>query len=534
VLQVAAVLRVMVEASSALDAQALCSLLQLNTWCRKAVLGSRTHHSISIKAAPQIVAGFTAWLPRHAGLFAGLQLVRPDDSPEWKQREADGKSISTALTSALQQCSAAAHAVPPFSTSAAHPAGTAEAPTMPLLLTSFSSKVYVTPAVLQGLPCATLTCLELDQFCRHGYSWYGRGVDIPTALPQLSNLRSLHFRSDLRLDWGCPRRECLKRLPHLPPLLTRLNIGPVETANTSILPSSLVELKLMVIEVRDTSEDPYSDDDEWVQPEPGQHLFRTVQVVDLSHLPLLQRCELKRTLSGIAPSRTNYLDTMTVQFAAPHLTWLDLRGNFDEVLGLPSPCALQGLILMGGTIRASRLAQLISGMPELVECFYNGTDLTFDQPWFHLSCPLLAVPINEQQLVAEALGSATKLTWLFVDGLKTDGHLMWGEEGLVKAPRDVFRIRDPESSPSSGDEAEQGHSHVNWGQHISQLVNLIELRLLVKLCDSDVLQFTTLTALTLLDAGWNYDHNTLIREQVQPHLPALEWISPYLCLDYSW
>jgi len=532
VLQVAAVLSVIVEVSCVLDCQSLCSLLQLNTVCRKAVLGSRGHHSISIEAVPHKVAGFAAWLPRHAGLVAGLQLVRRSDSFDPVINWTKYKLIEKALASGLQQSSAAGHAVPPFSTSAAHP-GTADAPYILLLLASFGSQVYVSPAVLRALPCALLTCLELDQFCYGGCYHRNNKSDVLAMLRQLTSLNNLKLRNEY--DSIC---SCLRGLSDLPPLLTRLNIGPLESVNASVLPPSLVELKLMVEldDPRKPPSDEYDDDGEWVEPEVDQELLQAAKRLDLTHLPLLQRCEVHRKLTEFETDGYYYWDysqTMTIELAAPNLTRLQLDGNFSDVLGLPVPCLVQELCLVSCSIRGSRLACLISHMPHLVDFFYHSFE-------HNLEDYLLSVPMEEEQLVAAALGGATKLTSLYVDGLGMGGHMVWCEDGLVEAHRRVDRIvqeseqgLDQDSQSSSMDEPEQDLDDTHWGRHISGLVNLRKLDLFVHVDDSDVLQLTTLTALTYLQlAGLDVADETF--KVVRAHLSALQVLNPPGYIDLSW
>jgi len=444
---------------------------------------------------------------------------------------------------------------------------------MPLLLTSFSSEVYVTPAALQGLPCATLTRLELDQYCRdHFYDRRTLGGDVPALLGQLTNLNTLKLRTNHRLFDGVFEpcgQDCIRRLPYLPPTLTRLDIGPLESLNTTILPTSLVELKL-IVEFKDPREPP-SDDQEWsgsasdeedeweemaeedqevvqeVDQEAAQRFLQAAWQLDLTHLPLLQRCKVRRVLSRSEEEaedrarKHDYTQTMTIALAAPHLTRLELC-NLSDVFGLPVPCDVQVLWLIGCSMRASRIAQLVSHMPDLIEFRYGGYDATHDEPCCNLECPLVRVPMVEERMVAAALGSATQLTSLIVDGFGPhyypEGYLVWGDNGLVVAPlRRLSQLYKEEKPPSSSAYTpDQDPSRVHWGYHISGLVNLRRLVLFSDVQASDVQKLTALTALTQLI--WHCGAEEEVEEAYKalvPHLRALKVLNPwFIDIGFTW
>lgn len=340
VLQVANMLSLLIETSSdtpGLDTMTLCNLLQLNTACRQAICSSRGHHILTIKATQPAVAGLCAWLPRHAGLVAELRLQPAGGqyNRNHDQEYAICASMAPKLVAALQSCTAAAGAGianMAVSTAMGMQRGlepTAAPPAMQLLLTGFQSPMYVAPAVLQALPAANLTRLDLNKGFSYVTGAYHQDVHyaegVAAALQHLSNLRSLK----LIMSSNCWASKVCKGLPHLL-RLTSLDVGPLMYADVSSFPSSLLQLKLR-FEV--TFEEPWPDvgddptgelldewlNDVWMNSAEEEALQQAAQLLDLSHLPLLQRCEVVR----VEPSDTiimadfvDYSDGVTVKL--PH------------------------------------------------------------------------------------------------------------------------------------------------------------------------------------------------------------------------
>lgn len=220
--QVPTVLALVIEAcpSNQLDSKALCSLLQVSVACRQALQGSRDQHRVSIKASDAAVSGFEDWLPKWAGLVAEVHLQ--PTKPYIKELSWD---TGSKLFMALQQCA--------DPTCASTAAGAAPA-AMPLLLTGFSSDVFLSQEVMEGLPFVppSITRLELGSV-----SMWAPGL--PAALQRLSNL-ARH-----KLDRHCPPKlfthvTALQQLSRL----TSLEISPIFSGDTKNLATSLVVLKL--------------------------------------------------------------------------------------------------------------------------------------------------------------------------------------------------------------------------------------------------------------------------------------------------
>lgn len=92
-------------------------------------------------------------------------------------------------------------------------------PGMPLLLTSFSIGVPVLPSLLEALPAASLTRLELI----HGVDWQER-AQLQQAIWQLSSLKHLKLTHERNSPGHMPNRF-IQALPRLT-ILTGLEIDP--------------------------------------------------------------------------------------------------------------------------------------------------------------------------------------------------------------------------------------------------------------------------------------------------------------------
>jgi hypothetical protein len=136
----------------------------------------------------------------------------------------------------------------------------------------------------------------------------------------------------------------------------------------------------------------------------------------------------------------DYTAAVTVQLAAPQLTHLLLYGIFGDVLGLQQPSKLAHLSLTAfssDAIKATRLAELVSGSPSVADFYFDGWEHNCDAPEMSLEIPILRAPVAEQQQ--------------------------------------------------------------NWVEHLQGLRGLKDLELSVSLRNSGVLALTALTSLTYLD-----------------------------------
>jgi hypothetical protein len=283
--------------SQHLDTKALCSLLQVSAACRQALQGSRGQHRVSIKATNTAVCGFTAWLPKWAGLVAEVHLQQVKPVLHWSEQnyEALSRKAGSNLFTAIQSCAESA------STSAgAAPAAPAA---MPLLLTGFRCDVSLSAEVMQGLPLLppSLTRLELGSVSL----W----ADVlPAALQRLSNLAHLKLERATGTTLSPRLSRHVTALQQLS-RLTSLDMSPVFSADTKHLPTSLVDLRLQFeagVRSESDSAGDYAVVDEWhedweesdgedwpyghAHPPPGDAGWR----LDLSHLSKLQHCRLQQ------------------------------------------------------------------------------------------------------------------------------------------------------------------------------------------------------------------------------------------------
>lgn len=554
-MKVADVLSLIVECSSAMiDTQTLCNLLQLNTACSKALQRSRGQQRITIKATQANATAFASWLPKHAGLISELLIERPSrtgmttgwqKSPTSQEEQATGATLASAVLWCMHASATAA------SNASVQPsAAAATGAPIQLQLQKLRSSVYVPPSLLQGLPSNSLTRLELlcarsqeHSDWRSQISW---GTSITPALWQLSNLQSLTMQMGDRyayggyedeedLSWGRYPCRALRQLTKL----TRLDMGPLVTGDAKRFPTSLVELQLEVVAYlrlpeppsppalprgnrssRRTRMFPAASPDEdslcdWYEDwKEGQQYGCQLSVkrqqrvlqLNLSHLPLLQRCELMRTLSyPERDERDVSLGAVQVQLAAPHLTKLRLGGEFEDLAGLQECCAeLQELTMVGCRTSTSCLASLLSCMPELRSFEFDGYDHNWDDDGFTDEPMVKTMPEEERQLAA-ALGAATKLTKLSIEGVGPKG--VYGGNWLydvaaASSDADEGGRSASEDGDSSGTGSPRTEQCGPWGQSLPNLTNLQELQFVAedksRWHAADFLQLTALTALTKL------------------------------------
>jgi hypothetical protein len=184
----------------------------------------------------QQFARFAGWLPRHAGLVAGISLQTPSGEPQ--QRAAFCDTAEQLLVLAMRE--AAAHG---------RPTTTSAAAAAPLQLSSFKSRVMRSPELLQALPAAALTQLVLT----YSNSWQ-TGLNFHTSgfakqLARLTALRELQL-SYPDVHYARVGDVCLAAIGQLTQL-TKANLdastGYDRTAkpcNFQLLPQQLQQLQL--------------------------------------------------------------------------------------------------------------------------------------------------------------------------------------------------------------------------------------------------------------------------------------------------
>lgn len=366
---------------------------------------------------------------------------------------------------------------------------------VPLRLLSFSSMCYMPASVIGALP-STLTTLQLiDSPAFAPVSAYRA---LHTAIASLSSLRDVSLRRGgvLRLPWT----QGLESVTQI----TRLDTGRLLSGDAPTLPVSLVSLKLMFeADIRPGGAASNSN-----SLDAARHLY-------LTHLTRLQCAELRAAHTSAAVTsamesaeadfnwrdgegKDLYSDAVTLHLPAQaqqQLTRLLLEGNFEEVMGLPGPCKLQELSLRGCSITAGRLAELVAGMPDLRDVFYCADEFNREDPDESVSAPMIRPTQPEVEQLAAALGAATQLTSLRIEGLSTKG--------------------------GGGDDANALQAPGVWGQHLRNLRQLRHLELddhsAVYMSTTEALQLTVLTALTTLQLD-----GMLVAERGSPYTTRVD------------
>jgi hypothetical protein len=339
---------------------------------------------------------------------------------------------------------------------------------------------------------------------------------MPAALQRLSNLARLKLVGN-STPQDFPHATALQQLSSL----TSLEIQPVLSGDAQHLPASLVELKLR-FEADVRSEPPPSElesdvaaVDAWYENwEPSDAAWQAARRLDLSHLPMLQCCELQQDQSEFIGDACP--DTVTVHLTASQLTRLALTGAIRDVSGLQDSTRLQQLWLKGCVVSVPRLVELLRGTPVLLDFSWDG----WSEDWDY--CPNLSMTLRQ---LAAGLSSLTQLTALSIAGLSDCGFVEADRRGGVRKTvhREQTNTREPQSVP--------------WGRHLQELRGLQRLEL-VSFEDgapepgtADLLALTALTALTHLRLDVADDFDVTVCDGFRQQMPGLAECAVHGCFD---
>lgn len=209
--------------------------------------------------------------------------------------------------------------------------------------------------------------------------------------------------------------------------------------------------------------------------------------LDFAYLQQLRCLELLVTSKDDYEPYTSMHNSMTVQLP-PHLTRLVVDGNCHDLLGLQHHGEMRELSLKGCVISISRLAELLSSMPQLRDLRYDAYEFNRDVPEVSLEGPRVNMSREEEEQLATAVGGLTKLTQLNFDGLYR--HESHDAGGAADGTED--------GAGSGGSISDE----VDWVKQLQGLRQLQDLDLsfmLRKPYLESMLQLSVLTALTYID-----------------------------------
>lgn len=253
--------------------------------------------------------------------------------------------------------------------------------------------------------------------------------------------------------------------------------------------------------------------------------YKAARQLDLTYLPRLQCCQVTRSHPIVYedddyPCRHDYGDLVTLRLAAPHLTRLLLINHFKDVEGLQDCTKLQQLRLQGCAVNLPHLAQVIAGLPSLVDFWYSGTERVHGAPWMADPRPILWASIAQQQQLAATLGAATQLTSLFINSLSEYGIVKVGDKGQVTVNPEYQWLTD--------------HTFKGWAGQIRDLSRLECLVMAVPMEGADVLQLTQLTAMTKLNIFDARNVSGSTWDELLEHMPRLQELNGCLMVDIGW
>lgn len=252
--------------------------------------------------------------------------------------------------------------------------------------------------------------------------------------------------------------------------------------------------------------DSLSDAGFWSQVDVEKHteLLQAARRLDLTRLPLLRTCEMLLSYSdGQLQGFCNlHQQTVTAHIAAPHLTRLLLDGNFCDVEGLQLSRTLQELSLTGCRMPIGRLAQLVGGLPELQDVWYDGKEFVRDLDDWYADVPNIIPTRQDEAELAAALSGCTKLTTL-----------------------SIVDLQDRICVPIPASEADVPGGYVPWIQHLQHLGQLQHLELEVDVSEADAQHLTALKMLTHLRT-YSFDASDSFWDALQKCLTNLQVLNP--------
>lgn len=355
------------------------------------------------------VASFASWLPKYAGLVTSIEIKQPSyqQHPRWGLNTAE-QLLSLSLFKAVAASSATSVSL--------------QAHLQPLLLQSYSSNLLCSSAVLQALPAASLSRLEVSSssICEQDSM-----VGLAAALPQLSHLQTLQILGSetKELDVCMPAISQLSRLSYLevvcvadfdttqlPIQLQKLRIN-IDDDYNSVALHHLTRLTFLGITCMGSMEPGSSLPTQLVELEVRSPMEAAISELQITALQQLKRLTLEDTFDG--KHNLPMLGTLPhlTHVALSYNTWEGLMDIYQAWPQVPQLCSLAfdradcGELLTGQEFReVLSVVATLTGLTRLVLSHFGVVSGEQDGPADAAPlelCKHLVKLCNLQELVLE-------------------------------------------------------------------------------------------------------------------------------------